>query len=378
LYLLLFNDSDATHEITQDNVVQDHGFFTTNAGDSFRGVLHHDCMERVSGHVILNQAAVCTKRYGRAQISGKQQQRHFIQRLASSTPDYSSPLLYMESSLFTRIFFYSSSCDEFFILGALPLFAYSINKRNPFGFESFVNMNPSRITNYGCLTSSCIHYIRWLHDISVNKEFCNSDSRHISERGFVVDTKSPTGLSVRNKGESALSNSIDSHQMVRSLSASQQHIKFDMFCTFTCAQKDFPGTFNLHHWKSSKEWASFIPDYQSMSEIKHKEFSNSIEELYSRIAFRNLMEAQQLWLDFIFNDVACHGACACLFSRSEYQIDSSNFPHEHTILALKKDTLNSWTNNQLNNLIATYVMEIVKPDEIAKHIADGLLSSPKD
>ena len=31
--LLLFNDSDATHEITQDNVVQDHGFFTTNAGD---------------------------------------------------------------------------------------------------------------------------------------------------------------------------------------------------------------------------------------------------------------------------------------------------------------------------------------------------------
>jgi hypothetical protein len=33
--LLLFNDSDATHEITQDNVVQDHGFFTANAGNSF-------------------------------------------------------------------------------------------------------------------------------------------------------------------------------------------------------------------------------------------------------------------------------------------------------------------------------------------------------
>jgi hypothetical protein len=90
------------------------------------------------------------------------------------------------------------------------------------------------------------------------------------------------------------------------------------------------------------------------------------------------MEAQQLWLDFIFNDVACHGACACLFSRSEYQKDSGNFPHEHTLLTLKKDTLNSWTNNQLNNLIATNVMEIVKPDEIAKHIADGLLSCPED
>jgi hypothetical protein len=284
--LLLFNDSDAIHEITQDYVVQDHGFFTINAGNSFRDILHHDCMERVSGHVILNQAAVCTKKYGRAQMSGTQQQRHFVQRLVSSTPDCLSPLLYMESSLFTWIFYHSSSFDKFSILGALPLFAYSINKRNPFGFESFVNMNHSHITNYGCLTSSCIHYIRWLHDVSANKKLCNSNSRHVSECGFVVDMKSPMGLSIRNKGESALSNSIDSHQMVQSLSASQQHIKFDMFLTFTCTQKDFPWTSNLHHWKSSKDWASSIPDYQSLSEIKHNEFFNSIEELYSVIFFK--------------------------------------------------------------------------------------------
>jgi hypothetical protein len=62
--------------------------------------------------------------------------------------------------------------------------------------ESFVTMNCSRITNYGYLTSSCIHYIRWLHDVSANKELSNSDSRHVSELGFVVDTKSSTGLSV--------------------------------------------------------------------------------------------------------------------------------------------------------------------------------------
>ncbi len=78
-----------------------------------------------------------------------------------------------------------------------------------------------------------------------------------------------------------------------------------------------------------------------MSKIKHKKFSNSFEELYSVLSFQNWMEPRQLWLDFIFNDVACHGACACLFSRSEYQKDSGNFSHEHTILALKKDTLNS-------------------------------------
>ncbi len=190
-------------------------------------------------------------------------------------------------TLFTQIFYHLSSFDKFSILGALPLFAYIINKRNPFSFESFVNMNCSCITNYGCLTSSCIYYIRWLHDISADKELCNSDFHHVSERDFVVVTKSPTGLSIRNKGESALSNSIDSHQMVRSLSASQQHIKFDMFLMFTCTQKDFPRTSNLHHWKSSKEWASSIPDYQSMSEIKHNDLSNSIKELYSVISFQN-------------------------------------------------------------------------------------------
>ncbi len=168
-------------------------------------------MEWISGHVILNQAAVCMKRYGRAQISGTQQQRHFIQHLASSTPDCSSLLLYMESSLFTWTFYHSSSFDKFSILGALPLFAYSANKRNPFGFESFVNMNHSRVTNYGCLTSSCIHYIKWLHDVNANKELCHSNSHHVTERGCVVDTKSLMGLSIRNKGESALSNSIDSH-----------------------------------------------------------------------------------------------------------------------------------------------------------------------
>jgi hypothetical protein len=145
-------------------------------------------MEQVSGHVILNQAAVCTKRYGRAQISGMQKQRHFIQHLAFFTSDCSSPLLYMESSLFTWIFYHSSSFDKVSILGALSLFAYSTNKRNPFSSESFVNMNCSRVTNYDCLTSSCIHYIKWLHDVNANKELCHSNSPQVTERGFVVDT----------------------------------------------------------------------------------------------------------------------------------------------------------------------------------------------
>ncbi len=48
-------------------------------------------------------------------------------------------------------------------------------------------------------------------------------------------------------------------------------------------------------------------------------------------------------LDFIFHDLSSHGACVALFFRTEYQKDSGNLPHEHTIIAPKKDTLNSLT-----------------------------------
>ncbi len=195
--------------------------------------------------MLLNQAAVCMRRFGRAPICGKQVQRHLIQHLASSIPGESSPLLYMDSSLFTQIFYHSSSYDSFSILGALPLFAYSANKTNPFGLESFVKINRTRVTSYGSLSSSNVHYIKFFHDVMCNKALCHTHSCDVTERGFVVDTKRSTGLSVRNKGDSILSDSIDSHQMVRSLSASQEYIKYDLFLTFTCCQKYHPGTCNL-------------------------------------------------------------------------------------------------------------------------------------
>ena len=241
---LFYNDSNATHDITPDNVVHDQGFVTTNWGDSIHDVTHHDRMERVSGHVLLNQAAVCLRRFRRAPISGTQVQRHFIQCLASSIPGESNPLIYMESSLFTWIFYHSSSNDRFSMLGA-TLFVYGTIKTNPFGLDSFVGMNRSCVTNYGSLSSSCVPYINFLYDVMCKKALCHSDSHKVTKHGFVADTKSATGLSIRNKGESSLSDSTNSHQMVRSLSASQEFDKYDMFLTFTCGQKDFPGTRNL-------------------------------------------------------------------------------------------------------------------------------------
>jgi hypothetical protein len=127
-------------------------------------------------------------------------------------------------------------------------------------------MNRSHITSYGSQPSSCIHYIKFLHNIMSNKTLCHSESHNVTKRGFMVDTKSPTGLSIRNKGESTLSDSTDSHQMVRSLCTSQECIKYYMFLTVTCAQKDHPGTCNLFQLKSSNGGGHSICDYPSMAE----------------------------------------------------------------------------------------------------------------
>jgi hypothetical protein len=152
-----------------------------------------------------------------------------------------------------------------------------------------------------------------------NKALCHSNSSVITKRGFLVNTKSPTGLSIWNKGESTLSNSTDSHQMVPSLCMLQEFVKYDMFLTFLCAQKDHPRTCKiLFQWKFSNAWGHSICDYPSMSKIKQNEFAISMEELYSLMAFRNWMESRQLMLDFISNDISSHGACTCLFSRTGY------------------------------------------------------------
>jgi hypothetical protein len=123
-------------------------------------------------------------------------------------------------------------------------------------------------------------------------------------------------------------------KIVCSLSVSQEYIKYDFFFTFTCFQKDHTGTIFFFKWKSFKEWVYYIPEYELMSKIEHTEFENSMGELYGLISIRNWMESWQLILDFIVDDISSSGACASFFPRTEYQKESGNLPHEHTILGI--------------------------------------------
>ena len=78
--------------------------------------------------------------------------------------------------------------------------------------------------------------------------------RDIFQRSFVVDDKSTTGMSIRDKDSSNLSESVDSRLMVLNSSSSQKYVKYTWFLTFTANHSQHPGLAHLHEWKSSDKW----------------------------------------------------------------------------------------------------------------------------
>ena len=92
---MTYNDTDASQDVTPDNVDPVSGFMTTNAGDIPCTIDQDPSVDQVSGHVFYNQVAVCTSRRDR-QITGTHSQQHFIQRLCATTPGQSCPLLSLE------------------------------------------------------------------------------------------------------------------------------------------------------------------------------------------------------------------------------------------------------------------------------------------
>ena len=105
------------------------------------------------------------------------------------------------------------------------------------------------------------YYFDFLCNMTLNKHH----SRDVFEIGFVVDNKSDSGMSVRDKGKSELAGSINSRQMVQNLSPSQKYIKYTWFLTFTSNQSEHPGLSHLHEWKTSMNWSSNMDNFESLS-----------------------------------------------------------------------------------------------------------------
>ena len=78
----------------------------------------------------------------------------------------------------------------------------------------------------GTFTSSNPFYISFMFDILTNITLNREDSRIILNRGL-MESANDTGLKIRSRDDSILSDCIDSKQAVRNLCASQKFHKMD-------------------------------------------------------------------------------------------------------------------------------------------------------
>ena len=95
----------------------------------------------VNGHVILNQCGSILLRKD-STIEGYKYQKHFLQRIVSTTTATSTPLLYPEGMLFPSIFWKQMThCGS--IPGAIPS-GFLTQETSLFGFETAKKMIHSR------------------------------------------------------------------------------------------------------------------------------------------------------------------------------------------------------------------------------------------
>ena len=91
------------------------------AGDILPNVESKSKVDTVSGNAIFNQVGnFVSRRTG--EITGTNNQKHWVQSLCLTTPCKVPPLLQPESSLFPRHFHAVAKVDRQSILGARPLF----------------------------------------------------------------------------------------------------------------------------------------------------------------------------------------------------------------------------------------------------------------
>ena len=306
-------------------------------------------------------------------------QQNFLQRIMSTIQGLSIPLLYLMASCFPRHFYAQATHDPIAILGSAPISCYT-NATNPHGFASTLSIARNLGTHSSSSTSTCPITWSFLYDVQANKVAGGIDSRLISRNGFIVDVKSKNGISTRAKDQSALMESVDSHQAALDLAATQPYVGFDWFLTFTCNQAEHPGISHLHAHKESMKWTKHIPEYDTMSLSSKLDVKRSFELAYGSTLGRCWMEVRKLFLEYItFSTTSILGELAPVMFRDEFQEHSGNLSHIHGLAGLKKEDMdNDELRNHIYSLQKCAVCDLFPTAEIDDYIAKGLFDREGD
>ena len=373
------NGGEYNHDLVDesDNEHEDELFPSTHAGDIPISILDNTIGKRniINGHVIQNQCGSSLSRKN-VPLYGLKSQQNFLQRLCSTSPGNSVPLLYPEGALMPSIFYKQISDGS--ILGALPSSLLTLESPSSHGFASVRDHIRNRLTLEGSPTCTNPRYIAWSYDSICNAVLSKSHSNLIMNRGLVAATNK-TGLKVSSSVGSRLTDTFDSNQNVRNLCASQFYHKMDFFLTFTVNQAEHFGLKPIKKWIDGNDWKDEYPNYDILSEDEKLEVRRAVEESAAVYLLRNWMETKLIFLEYLVgSESSPYFPVEVIFSRDEYQSDVGNLPHIHLILKVMKDFWTTERISRLDELVTAQICTIIPSDEANEHIRQGVFQSHKE
>ena len=243
----------------------------------------------------MNQCGSLLNRNDR-DIIGYRSQKYFLQRIASVTDGATLPLVYPEGMLFPSIF-WSMVPNNGSLFGAIP--SGLLVNACCCGFASMKSHVRSRLTLPGSSTSTNPSYIAFMYDILVNLTLNREDSQIILNRGL-MESSTETGLQIKSRNDSLLSDCVDNKQTVRNLCASQKYHKMDFFLTFTCNQSEHFGMSHIKRWIDDCFWERNYPSFESFSIAEKSEISRGLTQSASGLLLRNWMEVRKIFIKYLY------------------------------------------------------------------------------
>jgi hypothetical protein len=286
----------------------------------------------------------------------------------------------MFGMLYPKHFWASATHDPSSILGCPPISCYRGTPTHPDGFASHIEMARNHLTHASSSTATDDNFASTHYDAIINVASSGMDSRMVSRSGFVVDNKSPTGVKLGDGDESNLEECVESSQMVMNLAAAAVRHPFDVFFTFTCSQKNFPGLGCFHRWKESMKWTDVVENWDSLMQFERNDVIRSMEMMYTNVISRCWFEVKEIWINFIMETTSTLlNKVTHAFFRDEYQEDSGNLPHIHGLVKLERGDLdNKEFFDFLGQLQKNSVGEIIPTTEIESFMKKGLLKNVED
>jgi len=323
----------------------------------------------VGGHVILNNCGTLLVRK-RSKLNGTRQQQNFLQRMATSCPGRSIPLVYPEGMLFPLLFWKDDGFGEL-VLGAIPAALLTRDSfLHQYGFASVAAHMRCRLTNPGFSGSTDFRYICYAFDSVTNLGCRGQDTRVILSRGMELGNK---GHGVRAKGKDEPlfdTDSIDSRPVVNRLAAAVAEKQATYFYTHTCNQAEQFGIRRIKQWIDSDEILDHLcrdpGSFLERAEVRRAVLSGSSVALC-----RNWMEVSELWMTYILSSTeAPLGNVVRMWWRHEYQDTTGNLSHIHALLWIADEP-----QQHTHERIRGSLMTLVRPDELDSFIDEGLIEN---